>query len=679
MYLRSFQAAPLGRLREHLLTPIAAALLTLATAPAWGQLTQIGPLPGGASSTAYGVSGDGSVVVGNSRANGWEGPYAWRWTAASAMVDLGWGTDSNASAVSSDGLVVVGHSIVNSGRVAISWTSTGGMVNLGTLPGGGSSGANAVSADGSVVVGWDTPGGYWDRRAWRWTSAGGMVDLGTLGGTWANAQGVSADGSVVVGTGSRADGEQRAWRWTSTDGMLSLGTLGGNSSFGTGVSADGSVVVGDARLASGTQNAFRWTATGGMVNLGTLGGDLSWANGVSANGRVVVGFARTADYTFRAFRWTEATGMQSVEDWLRASGVTVPADMTYGAFATNSDGSVVVGQIDGNTAFIARGSGTGSTGNNSGNVGSGLITLADVSRSLDSAAMASSTAMTSSTLLVGGAQSRPLTRRAAPGANTFWVAGDLARDEHSGGNGDLAIGEIGVGRNFGPVQVNASLGMTKARQNLSDSGRASTDGTFVSLEALHRVSGNVWATVGAWHHWGRTDLSRGYLNAGMLDASSGRPDVRTTGLRARLDWEAAATVARAELTPYVALSRSTTKLDAYTEIGGGFPARFDARKDHTTESHLGLEGRRPLGEGMHLVGLAEHVHRFEKNGARSTGEIVGLFGFDLPGQTYKQDWVRAGVGLEGKVASGYGSLMLNATTQGPTASSWLAAAWRRTF
>ena len=372
--------------------------------------------------------------------------------------------------------------------------------------------------------------------------------------------------------------------------------------------------------------------------------------------------------------------MQTVEEWLRAAGVSVPNDITYQANATNSDGSVVVGQLANNTAFIARVASSGNSGGSGSSGGSGLITLPDVARSLGSAAMGSTTAMTSSALLVGGAQSRPLTRRAAPGANTFWVAGDLGRDDHAANSsGNLAIGEIGVGRNFGPVQINASVGMTTARQNLSDGGRASHEGSFVSLEALRRVQGNVWATVGAWYHWGAADLKRGYVNAGAPDASSGRPDVHTTGLRARLDWEAAATIARTMLTPYVALSRSTTRLDGYTETGGGFPARFDARKDNATESRLGVEGRRPLGQGVDLVGLAELAHRYEKEGARSTGELVGLFGFDLPGQTYKRDWARAGVGVEGQVAGGHGSLMLNATTQGPTASAWLAAAWRKAF
>jgi probable HAF family extracellular repeat protein len=54
------------------------------------------------------------------------------------------------------------------------------MQDLGTL-GGGGSGASGVSANGRVVVGWaDDAAGQ--VRAFRWTASGGMQDLGTLPG-----------------------------------------------------------------------------------------------------------------------------------------------------------------------------------------------------------------------------------------------------------------------------------------------------------------------------------------------------------------------------------------------------------------------------------------------------------------------------------------------------------------
>ena len=76
---------------------------------------------------------------------------------------------------------------------------------LGDLPGGSfGSGAYGISADGSVVVGFGDSGDSGDpvlTEAFRWTSGGGIVGLGELpgGGFGSVAYAVSADGGVVVG------------------------------------------------------------------------------------------------------------------------------------------------------------------------------------------------------------------------------------------------------------------------------------------------------------------------------------------------------------------------------------------------------------------------------------------------------------------------------------------------
>lgn len=93
--------------------------------------------------------------------------------------------------------------------------------------------------------------------------------------------------------------------------------------------------------------------------------------------------------------------------------------------------------------------------------------------------------------------------------------------------------------------------------------------------------------------------------------------------------------------------------------------------------HLGVNAVRPIGNGMRLFGILEATHRFEKAGDRTTGEVIGLFPFDLPGVGNKQDWLRAGMGIEGKLAEGRAALTLNMTTKGEVPNAWLTATWQK--
>ena len=649
-----------------------------------------GRMTGGTVAWPTSVSGDGKVVAGSGdNAAGGGRWLAFRWTAADGMVSLGalnGGTTSGAWGISDDGSVIVGESAYPSpgaSRVAYRWTAAGGMVSLGPLDGSNSQ-ANGVSRDGSVVVGYAGFVGRCDLCAFRWAQSTGMMNLGTLdGGFGSVAYGVSGDGSVVVGVSyDTADNTvRRAFRWTQAAGMASLGVLGaGYSSEASNVSSDGLVVVGatfDHAKGGLIPVAFRWTQNGGMVSLGLLkGGTFSTAQGISGDGAVVVGAADDSSGRYHAIRWTQAGGLQTVANWLRAAGVKIANDDALGlATATNRDGSVVVGiDVDDSSTnpFIARVSAAGS----------GKITLADVQQSLGSAARAGDMLLGSAGLLTDGAHSRPLSRRVAAGQRAFWVAGDAGRDDHSAREGHMGLAEVGLGWNFNRMQVNASLGQTWSRQSMPVGGRVKSDGTYVMAEALLPVGATsergLWAVAGGYVHWGDTDLRRGYLNAGGPDASVGQAGTQTWMLRGRLEWDGAYTWRNATVSPYTSWSYARARLDGFTETNGGFPARFDARREQNREMRLGVNVAMPL-HGTRLVGVAEHVHRFEKSGNSTSGEMVGLFAFNLPGQQYQQNWLRTGWGVERKLAGGVISVMLNATTKGGAPNAWLATSWRAAF
>ncbi len=246
----------------------------------WTQATGmvvLGYLPGGGlvSNGAIGVSANGSVVVGLAiSANGVE---AFRWTQATGMVGLGdlpgGSFYSIAYGVSGDGSVVVGlgNGPGANGQEAFRWTQATGMVGLGDLAGGSFySLARGVSADGSVVVGYGNSAnnsGANRTEAFRWTQVTGMVGLGDLpGGNFDSAAwGVSADGSVLVGYGNSANG-QEAFIWNSSQGMRSLKEVltndyglnltGWRLNEARGISADGLTVVGSGFNPSGNTEAW---------------------------------------------------------------------------------------------------------------------------------------------------------------------------------------------------------------------------------------------------------------------------------------------------------------------------------------------------------------------------------------------------------------------------------------
>ncbi len=229
-------------------------------------------------SVGWGISDAGGAIVGESPAPPGGVIRAFRWTQAMGMVNLGTfpgGLSSKAFAVSGNGLVVVGESgsgPPNHPRQAFRWTQATGMVSLGSIPGGSASVARGVSGDGSVIAGIAYIGS--SARAFRWTQSTGMVDLGMLpGDTRASAMAVSQDGTTIVGASSSGGGFSPAsgqgFRWTQAGGMQGLGNIPGECcAEPRSVSADGSVITGNSLAGPYLiSNAFIWRSGIGIASL----------------------------------------------------------------------------------------------------------------------------------------------------------------------------------------------------------------------------------------------------------------------------------------------------------------------------------------------------------------------------------------------------------------------------
>lgn len=229
---------------------------------------------GAVDSFAYAVSDDGDVVAGVSFGRTYE---AFRWTRQTGMIGLGSlvGTEgfSWAYGISGDGKVVVGKATDGSPRLrwhAFRWTKEEGMHRI--VPENDvftGSRATDASYSGSVVVGIVESTHYRFRKAtkahpngdvaFRWTKSGGLQLLGRLtnDARYSIANAVSSDGSTVVGTSDYHLGNGRfrpeAFIWTEERGMERLADVLMDAGidltdivigYATGISGDGERIIG---------------------------------------------------------------------------------------------------------------------------------------------------------------------------------------------------------------------------------------------------------------------------------------------------------------------------------------------------------------------------------------------------------------------------------------------------
>jgi uncharacterized membrane protein len=321
-----------------LLAALFAAPVAMAQTPSF---TLVGMASGTAASRVYGLSADGRSASGYSQEPTSQNTHfpGFRWNADSGRQDFGVGLAPALTlgyGISGDGSTIVGgaYAIESGAPTAFRWSASGGYHDMGTLPGYGQSGAVDANNDGSVIVGTLSNGSASTPQGFRWTSGGGMQGLGP--GTVANA--VSADGGTVVG--SFGDGPQ-AIRWTQAGGVQFLPSVGGNgNSTARGVNSDASIIVGN----SGTGLWATMWVNGTPIQLnGDLDNVRLGAHAVNDAGTVVAGKAFTIGADFAGV-WTASTGIVPLATYLTANGVTIPAGLQlFDCTAVSADGLTFAG------------------------------------------------------------------------------------------------------------------------------------------------------------------------------------------------------------------------------------------------------------------------------------------------------------------------------------------------
>lgn len=142
--------------------------------------------------------------------------------------------------------------------------------------------AGALNDQGYVAYDQEV-GGNWIASVYTGSS---YQQLGTLGGSWSSVGGINNLGQVV-GYSLVSSGKASHAFLYSNGAMQDLGTLGGNVSKATGINDQGTVVGYSGINTTGTTHAFVYTQSGGIKDLGTLGGQNSRATSVNANGDIL--------------------------------------------------------------------------------------------------------------------------------------------------------------------------------------------------------------------------------------------------------------------------------------------------------------------------------------------------------------------------------------------------------
>ena len=182
-----------------------------------GVMQDLGTLPGGSFSEAYGINQSGQVVGGADNSSGYEHAFLWSNGTMQDLGTLSGGPNGVATAINNAGQVA-GYADNSSGWAQAFLYSNGTMQGLGTLPGSVKSEAWAINQSGQIVGETDSSP-YSVYHAFIYTG-GRMIDLNSLiapsaGWTLESATGIN-DLGQIVGDGVNPSGQTDAFLLTPT-------------------------------------------------------------------------------------------------------------------------------------------------------------------------------------------------------------------------------------------------------------------------------------------------------------------------------------------------------------------------------------------------------------------------------------------------------------------------------
>ncbi len=253
----------------------------------------LGTLPGGNNSSAFGIN-DSNQIIGDSTATA--GLHATAWTnGANPAVDLGTlgGTFSVGNAINAAGQMVgLAYTAGNFNSYASFWTNTSsGAVQMNSLTNGLSSVANVINTSGQIA-GWSYNSNGVEHAVF-WSNSGALaIDLWHGQNFSSDALGLNDSGNIV-GWGYTSSSVQHAYFWNNTNNpAVDLGTLAGIDSIANGINQSGQI-VGWSDVGGGASHAALWmNSSSAAIDLNTLiptnsGWTLESANAINDSGEIV--------------------------------------------------------------------------------------------------------------------------------------------------------------------------------------------------------------------------------------------------------------------------------------------------------------------------------------------------------------------------------------------------------
>lgn len=631
-------------------------------------------------SQAYGLSRDGSYVVGSAPTDPYNYYRGFIWSENTGLVKLdpmvgvpngdpdpASDTSTSAQAVSNDGAVVVGSGSVPSGtaggalRWDIDWSdpnnpSVSSPTNLGVLAGAPSTGVSSatdVSGSGDVIVGssrYTSVAPTRRSQAFRWvadspgSTTGTMQGLGFLPGhDNSSAAAVSHDGNFVVGNSQLYGGsyDNQAFFWSASDNsMQGLGFVSGYTvSIGQDLSDDGSIVVGNSEYpidsSFDSREAFYWTAGDGMKTLeavlieqGVDIGDwaLTSADAISGDGTAIVGGGYSDGNI----------GTSSYDVFIARLDAATPTTTT-----TTSTTTTTTQPTTSTTTTTTQPTTSTTTTTLPPN---GIIGVTDFTNSLGDIHKGRALGHKINTLL--GRVVRNFAS-SSPGAVADYLQGkSIISPVFAYGEGSETImAGFAAEHSYDTVAVKVALAGVDAEDDGRYNGNVELSGYCLGI-AVDMYPGKMAKssameplniTIGYDHGFYEGDFDRSYLNGATPEISNGEPDVDTMSAYIKAGWRFALSEI-ASIRPYLELYYQKTEMDSYTETGGTFPGTVTSQDESNTKYSLGLEGELQVSDRFKVGADVLGIKLRDDQGPDLAVSVPNLGVFVYPGVKYDDTW-----------------------------------------